>query len=324
MAGTAAPLNPGIQGRRVPLLSRGHGRARADPAAGRRRGGAPRRRRSRPDAHAIDMDASGSVVADRGVDRADGRSTPPDASTTSRWSCTPAAAPGGPSACRSRTRNLSISAQNVARSYALGPDDVSLCVMPLFHVHGLVASTLATLATGGTVVVPGEVQSAVVLARRAGPRRHVVFGGADAASAAAGARRDPDRRGGPRAPSGCASSDRAARRCRRSVMHALEAAFGAPVLEAYGMTEAAHQMASNPLPPATRKPGSVGRGTDVQISIMDEDGRHLRAGRARRGRHQGPERHSRLREQSGGERDVVRRRLVPNRRPGLPRRRRLL
>ncbi|MEZ5285739.1 MAG: AMP-binding protein [Vicinamibacterales bacterium] len=52
--------------------------------------------------------------------------------------------------------NLSISAQNVARSYALTSDDVSLCVMPLFHVHGLVASTLATLASGGTVVVPGK------------------------------------------------------------------------------------------------------------------------------------------------------------------------
>ena len=61
-------------------------------------------------------------------------------------------------------------------------------------------------------------------------------------------------------------------------MHDLEAAFGAPVLEAYGMTEAAHQMASNPLPPAARKPGSVGRGTDVQISIMDAEGRHLPTG----------------------------------------------
>src|SRR6185436_2554349 len=62
------------------------------------------------------------------------------------------------------------------------------------------------------------------------------------------------------------------------VMHDLEAAFGAPVLEAYGMTEAAHQMASNPLPPAARLPGSVGRGTDVQISIMDDEGRHLPIG----------------------------------------------
>jgi acyl-CoA synthetase (AMP-forming)/AMP-acid ligase II len=58
-------------------------------------------------------------------------------------------------------------------------------------------------------------------------------------------------------------------------MHDLEAAFGAPVLEAYGMTEAAHQMASNPLPPDPRKPGSVGPGTGVGISIMDDKGRHL-------------------------------------------------
>jgi acyl-CoA synthetase (AMP-forming)/AMP-acid ligase II len=61
-------------------------------------------------------------------------------------------------------------------------------------------------------------------------------------------------------------------------MHDLEAAFGAPVLEAYGMTEAAHQMASNPLPPGERKPGSVGRGTDVRVSIMDASGRHLTPG----------------------------------------------
>ena len=62
------------------------------------------------------------------------------------------------------------------------------------------------------------------------------------------------------------------------VMHDLEAAFGAPVLEAYGMTEAAHQMASNPLPPASRKPGSVGPGTNVRISIMDASGKHLPQG----------------------------------------------
>ena len=59
----------------------------------------------------------------------------------------------------------------------------------------------------------------------------------------------------------------------------LEALFGAPVLEAYGMTEASHQMASNPLPPAARKPGSVGPGTGVQIGIMDEAGNLLPHGR---------------------------------------------
>jgi acyl-CoA synthetase (AMP-forming)/AMP-acid ligase II len=61
-------------------------------------------------------------------------------------------------------------------------------------------------------------------------------------------------------------------------MHDLEAAFGAPVLEAYGMTEAAHQMSTNPLPPAPHLPGSVGIGTDVKITIRNSDGKVLPAG----------------------------------------------
>jgi acyl-CoA synthetase (AMP-forming)/AMP-acid ligase II len=55
-------------------------------------------------------------------------------------------------------------------------------------------------------------------------------------------------------------------------MRQLESRFGAPVLEAYGMTEASHQMASNPLPPGDRRPGTVGVGTGVRIGIMDEAG----------------------------------------------------
>jgi acyl-CoA synthetase (AMP-forming)/AMP-acid ligase II len=170
-------------------------------------------------------------------------------------------------------KNLSISARNVARSYGLTADDVSLCVMPLFHVHGLVASTLATLSTGGTVVVPAKFSplSFWRIARDHGvtwysavPTIHQLL--LARAGAASGK------------PAG-AERLRFIRSCSASlppqVMHDLEAAFGAPVLEAYGMTEAAHQMASNPLPPGERKPGSVGRGTDVRISIMDAKGRHL-------------------------------------------------
>jgi acyl-CoA synthetase (AMP-forming)/AMP-acid ligase II len=171
--------------------------------------------------------------------------------------------------------NLCISASNVARTYALGPTDVSLCVMPLFHVHGLVASTLATLSTGGTVVVPAKFTplSFWRIARDHGatwysavPTIHqLLLARADRAARPAGAERL-----------------RFIRSCSASlppqVMHDLEAAFGAPVLEAYGMTEAAHQMASNPLPPAQRKPGSVGAGTGIHISIMDEAGRHLPVG----------------------------------------------
>ena len=60
-------------------------------------------------------------------------------------------------------------------------------------------------------------------------------------------------------------------------MAALEATFGCPVIESYGMTEAAHQMASNPLPPAPRKPGSVGIAAGPVVRIADEDDRLLPA-----------------------------------------------
>jgi acyl-CoA synthetase (AMP-forming)/AMP-acid ligase II len=172
--------------------------------------------------------------------------------------------------------NLSISAANVARTYDLTPDDVSLCVMPLFHVHGLVASVLATFATGGTVVVPGKFNP-LSFWRVAHDHRATWYSAVPTLHQLLLARATP---GTPR-PAG-AERLRFIRSCSASlapqVMHDLESAFGAPVLEAYGMTEAAHQMSSNPLPPAARKPGSVGPGTGVRISIMDDTGRHLAAG----------------------------------------------
>ena len=61
-------------------------------------------------------------------------------------------------------------------------------------------------------------------------------------------------------------------------MAELERQFGAPVLEAYGMTEASHQSATNPLPPAIRKPGSVGRGSNVEVAVMDKAGNLLQPG----------------------------------------------
>jgi acyl-CoA synthetase (AMP-forming)/AMP-acid ligase II len=61
-------------------------------------------------------------------------------------------------------------------------------------------------------------------------------------------------------------------------MEALEKTFGVPVIEAYGMTEAAHQMASNPLPPGDRRPGTVGRATGVGIAALDDGWRPVRAG----------------------------------------------
>jgi acyl-CoA synthetase (AMP-forming)/AMP-acid ligase II len=62
------------------------------------------------------------------------------------------------------------------------------------------------------------------------------------------------------------------------VIRELEAAFGAPLIESYGMTEATHQMASNPLPPGIRKPGAVGLAAGPEVAIMAEDGTLLPRG----------------------------------------------
>jgi acyl-CoA synthetase (AMP-forming)/AMP-acid ligase II len=224
---------------------------------------------------AIDMDSSGTVSL-KGV--AGKKSFRPPSIDSVALVLHTSGSTGRPKRVPLKHENLSISAGNVARHYSLGPDDVSLCVMPLFHVHGLVASTLATLSTGGTVVVPSKfnplsfwrvAKDHGVTWYSAVPTIHQLL----LARVGDGSSRPPG-----------TEKLRFIRSCSAAlapqVMHALEAAFGAPVLEAYGMTEAAHQMASNPLPPSDRKPGSVGPGTDVQISIMDAAGNHLPIGQS--------------------------------------------
>ena len=171
-------------------------------------------------------------------------------------------------------RNLIVSTANIVETYALAADDVALCVMPLFHIHGLVASTLSTCASGGTVVVPPRFSAGAFWPHVAAyeptwysavPTIHQVLL----------ARADADH-----APRN--SSLRFIRSSSSALapatMQGLEGRFGCPVIEAYGMTEAAHQMASNPLPPGERRPGSVGRGTGVCIGIMDEAGTLLGSG----------------------------------------------
>jgi acyl-CoA synthetase (AMP-forming)/AMP-acid ligase II len=170
--------------------------------------------------------------------------------------------------------NLMTSARNVASTYQLTSDDVSLCVMPLFHVHGLVASTLATFSSGGSVVVPPKfnplsfwntVRQTGATWYSAVPTIHQVL---------------LTRARGTRPPG--AEQLRFIRSCSAALspqtMAEIETVFGVPILEAYGMTEAAHQMASNPLPPDPRKPGSVGRGTQVEIAVLDKDSRLLPPG----------------------------------------------
>jgi len=181
---------------------------------------------------------------------------------------------GRPKRVPIRHSNIAASAEHIRETYALSPDDVTLCVMPLFHVHGLTASVLSTFLSGGTVVVPAKfsplsfwrfVHETHATWYSAVPTIHQLL-----LTRASGQR-----------PEGIESL-KFIRSCSAALppemMNEMEHVFGVPVLEAYGMTEATHQMCSNPLPPGARKRGSVGAGTGVKVSIMNDAGNHLRGG----------------------------------------------
>lgn len=146
-----------------------------------------------------------------------------------------------------------------------------MLVMPLFHVHGLLCGLLAPLATGGSMVVPTKFSASDFwldfTTHRANwytavPTIHQIL------------LKNP--------PPSPKPAIRFIRSCSSplspTVFQQLEDTYGAPVLEAYAMTEAAHQMTSNPLPPAKRKPGSVGIGQGVEVRILDERGSELAQG----------------------------------------------
>ena len=170
--------------------------------------------------------------------------------------------------------NLCASARSIASTLALGSGDRALITMPLFHVHGLLM-WLATLGSGGSAACPPAFDPARFAAwleelrptwYSAVPTIHhavVALAGLDRAHAARFGLRFIRSSSAPLPPKLGAE---------------LEALFGAPVVEAYGMTEASHQVASNPLPPGERRPGSVGRPAGAEVAIVDETGRPLPAG----------------------------------------------
>jgi acyl-CoA synthetase (AMP-forming)/AMP-acid ligase II len=173
------------------------------------------------------------------------------------------------------TANLAASARHIGAALSLTPADRCLNIMPLFHIHGLIAATLSSLGAGASVsCTPGfnalrffawleEVKPSWYTAV---PTMHQAILGRLRANAEAAK----------------AAKLRFIRSSSASlppqVMAELEAAFGCPVIEAYGMTEASHQMASNALPPGKRKPGAVGLPAGPKISIMDEAGAFLPQG----------------------------------------------
>jgi acyl-CoA synthetase (AMP-forming)/AMP-acid ligase II/acyl carrier protein len=165
--------------------------------------------------------------------------------------------------------NLCASAYNIRQTLALTSADRCLNVMPLFHIHGLVGVLLSSLSAGASVICsPGFdaveffewVETCQPSWYSAVPTIHqAILEQAKANCAIANPCRFRFIR------SSSASLPRA-------VMAQLEDVFQAPVIEAYGMTEASHQMTSNPLPPRERKPGSVGIAAGLEVAIMDEAG----------------------------------------------------
>ena len=166
--------------------------------------------------------------------------------------------------------NLMASARNVASGLDLSSEDRCLNVMPLFHIHGLVAGLLSSLVSGGSVVcAPGYDGSQFLdwlemhhpTWYTAVPTIHQSL------------LSEMHSRGIAKLAS---HSLRLIRSSSSSlpphVMTALEDHLGVPVIEAYGMTEASHQIATNLLPPDVRKPGSVGRALGVEVAVLDPDG----------------------------------------------------
>jgi len=173
-----------------------------------------------------------------------------------------------------RQRHLAASARNIAASLQLTAADRSFTVMPLFHIHGIMAGLLAPLSAGGSVVcTPGF--DAFTFHRLVDELRPTYYSAVPTMHQMVLAR-------APAAGSPRPTSLRLVRSSSASlpgpVLEGLRDLFGVPVIEAYGMTEASHQMTANPLPPRSAKPGSVGIATGIEVAILDDRHRALPAG----------------------------------------------
>jgi acyl-CoA synthetase (AMP-forming)/AMP-acid ligase II len=170
--------------------------------------------------------------------------------------------------------NVAASARHIGATLKLTPADCCLNIMPLFHIHGLIAAVLSSIAAGGAVIcTPGF--DALRFFRWLDEERPTWVTAVPTMHQAILSRAERNKE----------IIARARLRFLRSsssslpgpVMQELEAVFGCPLVESYGMTEASHQMASNPLD-GVRKPGLVGLAAGPEVAIMDDDGRILPQG----------------------------------------------
>ena len=168
-------------------------------------------------------------------------------------------------------RQLVASATNIASWLELTNDDVALTMMPLFHIHGLVAGVLAPLLQSGTVAV--EPFDAFAFSKVTAQHRPTWMSAVPTMYALL------IKRWHDRSDELTIDQLRFARTSSSALAPALldqiETLLGVPAAEAYGMTEASHQLAANPIAPGARRPGSVGvaTGTEIRIENPDDSGR---------------------------------------------------
>jgi oxalate---CoA ligase len=171
-------------------------------------------------------------------------------------------------------RNLCASARNIAASLELSRQDRGLNIMPLFHIHGLMAGVLAPLSTGGVVFcTPGF--NALRFFAWMEESKPTWYTAVPTMHQAILTRASQNRQIIARYPLRFIRSSSSS--MPPQVIVELEKNFAAPVIESYGMTEASHQMAANPLR-GLRKLGSVGLPAGPQIAIMDDAGAILAHG----------------------------------------------
>jgi amino acid adenylation domain-containing protein len=169
--------------------------------------------------------------------------------------------------------SVCLSAYNAGATLALGPRDRLLNVLPLFHAHGLISGLLTALAAGSSVICAPSFEAASFLGWL-GELRPTWYTAVPTIHRALLSTADHNKNRAQRSSLRLVRSASAS--LPRDVLDELESFFGVPVIETYGMTEAASQIAANPL--ERRKPGSVGKPAGAEIAIMDQQGRKLPVG----------------------------------------------
>lgn len=162
-------------------------------------------------------------------------------------------------------KNLMASAKNISTTLNLNKNDKCLNVMPMFHIHGLIAAILAPIYQSGSIITPSGFDALKIFRwiEEYKPTWYTAVPTMHQAILSRAPRNTAIIKNNPlkfiRSSSASLPS---------TVMENLEKTFNTCVIESYGMTEAAHQMTSNPMPPKKRKSGSVGLPAGPDVSLL--------------------------------------------------------